>query len=104
MNGTVRSTPDIHSQIGSASDAIIADANTRSRTVGGPGAHRFNAVITMANEAAIFTALPRLVEPGFGSLTSAYHRSLGFIAADSNCSAIRFDLTGLCRASSRWPS
>src|SRR3984957_5794139 len=95
MNGIVRSAPDIHSQTGSATDASIADANTRSRSVGEPSAYRFNAISAIATEAPSFTALPRLADPGLGTLTSAYHSSPGFVVAGSHNSALRFDLTAL---------
>src|ERR1700722_8493013 len=101
MNGIVRSAPDIHSQTGSASDASIADANTRWRSVGEPSAYRFNPISAIAIEAVSFTALPRVADPGLGTARSAYHSSPGCLAADSNCSAIRFDLTGLRAAGSR---
>src|SRR5208337_16798 len=96
MNGIVRSAPDIHSQTGSASDAIIADANTRSSIVGGAGAQRFKAINAIATAASIFSTLPRLADPGLGAVIRAYHWSSGGCgAADSNPSAIRFDLIGL---------
>src|ERR1700721_1901709 len=100
MNGIVRSAPDIHSQTGSATDASIADANTRSRSVGEPSAYRFNAISATTTETASFTALPRLADPDLGTLTSAYHSSPGCIAVDSN-SANRFGLTS-CRGASRY--
>src|SRR5271156_2124732 len=102
MNGIVGSAPDIHSQTGSASDASIADANTRSSRVGEPGAYRFNAISANATAAASITALPRVADPGLGTLTSAYHSSSGCIDADSNRSAIRFDLSGAWNAGGRW--
>src|ERR1700720_3776377 len=95
MNGIVGSAPDIHSQTGSASDANIADANARSRIVGEPGAYRFSTTSATTNDPNSLTAWPRLADPGLGALTSAYHSSPGRGAADSNSSAIRFDLTGL---------
>ena len=94
MNGIVRSAPDIHSQTGSASDASIAEAKARSSTVGAPGAYRFSAINATTTDAASFSALPRLADPGLGVLTSAYHSSRGGGAAGSKRSAIRLDLTG----------
>src|SRR5258708_8702003 len=103
MNGIVRSAPDIHRPTGSASDASMADANVRSRRVGEPSAYRFSAINATTTEIASFTALPRLADPGLGTLTSAYHSSPGCVAAGSNRSALRFDLSCLRRASRELP-
>src|ERR1700677_625887 len=98
MKGTVGSAPDIHNQTGSASEASIADARTRSRIVGEAGAYRLSAINATMTDPASFIALPRVADPGLGMLTIAYQSSPGCGAAVSNRSAIRFDLAGLCGA------
>src|SRR5271154_17137 len=89
MNGMLRSAPDIHSQTGSATDASIAEANSRSRNVGEPGAYRFSANSPITTDAPSFNAA--FADPGLGVDTRAYHSSFGGFAVNSTRSSIRFD-------------
>src|SRR5271155_853164 len=93
MNGMRGSAPDIHSQTGSATDASIAEANSRSRNVGDPGAYRFSANSPITTDAPSFAAALKFADAGLGVDTRAYHSSFGGFAVNSTRSSIRFDLT-----------